>query len=236
MTLILAYLAGLLTLINPCVLPVLPIVLASALGAHPRGPLALAAGMAISFVGLGLLVASAGQVLGLDEDALAGIAALALVVFGAVLVLPGLAARFVVVTSGVSARADLALSTPREGLAGQAMVGALLGAVWSPCIGPTLGAAIALAAQGGSLWVAGATMAAFALGVASVILALAYGARIWLARNRARMQRFAIAARPVLGGVMIATGLALWFGLHHWVEAALIAVLPDWFLLLSISI
>jgi cytochrome c biogenesis protein CcdA len=67
MDLVLGYLAGLLTLINPCVLPVLPIVIASALQASRFGPVALAAGMSLSFVGLGLLVAVAGRSLGLTE-------------------------------------------------------------------------------------------------------------------------------------------------------------------------
>ena len=54
MDLFFAYIAGLLTLINPCVLPVLPIVLATALNADRRGPIALAAGMSLSFVTLGM--------------------------------------------------------------------------------------------------------------------------------------------------------------------------------------
>lgn len=57
MEFILAYAAGVLTLINPCVLPVLPVVLAGALGANPKGPLALATGMSVSFVLLGVLPA-----------------------------------------------------------------------------------------------------------------------------------------------------------------------------------
>jgi cytochrome c biogenesis protein CcdA len=236
MTIVLAYLAGLLTLINPCVLPVLPLVLASALSAHRLGPLALAGGMALSFVGLGLALASAGQVLGLSEDGLARIGALGLVGFGAVLLVPRLSAGFASATGGLAARADAALPAAPAGLWGQALAGAGLGAVWSPCIGPTLGAAIALAAEGGSLAQAGAVMAAFALGVASFMLALAYGARAWMARNRARMMRLASAARPAMGVLFLATGLALWFGLHHRAEAALIGLLPDWFLDLSISI
>ena len=61
MDLIFGYLAGLLTLVNPCVLPVLPIVLASALQAHRLGPVALAAGMSASFVILGVGIAALGN-------------------------------------------------------------------------------------------------------------------------------------------------------------------------------
>ncbi|MEJ2023141.1 MAG: cytochrome c biogenesis protein CcdA, partial [Maritimibacter sp.] len=65
---ILAYAAGLITLVNPCVLPVVPIVIGSALSAHRLGPLALTAGMSLSFVSFGLLVTSFGYAIGLTEE------------------------------------------------------------------------------------------------------------------------------------------------------------------------
>ena len=68
MELFLGYVAGLLTLINPCVLPVLPIVLATALQAGRHGPLALAAGMSVSFVALGMLVSVAGRAFGITDE------------------------------------------------------------------------------------------------------------------------------------------------------------------------
>ena len=79
--LIFAYGAGLLTLINPCVLPVLPIVLVSALNADRRGPIALAAGMSLSFVAFGMLVASAGHAIGLNERLLAQVGAAMMIGF-----------------------------------------------------------------------------------------------------------------------------------------------------------
>ena len=75
MDIVLGYLAGLLTLINPCVLPVLPIVLASAAQRHRLGPLALACGMAGSFAVLGLVVTAFGAAVGLDADRMAQIGA-----------------------------------------------------------------------------------------------------------------------------------------------------------------
>ena len=83
------------------------------------------------------------------------------------------------------------------------------------------------------MW-AGAVMAFFALGVASVMLALAYGARAALMRRRAAMQSLAARARPVMGITLIAVGLMIFFRLHHVVEAWLIAVLPVWLQDLSV--
>lgn len=238
MTLILAYIAGLLTLINPCVLPVLPIVLASALGRHPAGPVALAAGMAGSFVIFGLLIAVAGRSLNLSAETLSAGAALVMMLFGAALLLPRAGAVFQAATAGLAARADAGIDNvqARGGLAGQALGGVLLGAAWSPCIGPTLGGAIALASSGGSLLAAGGIMAAFAAGVATLMLALAYGAREMLMRNRARAQALAVRARPVLGVVFIFTGLLILTGALRAVEALAIQHLPIWLQDLSVSL
>jgi cytochrome c-type biogenesis protein len=237
MDLILAYLAGLLTLINPCVLPVLPIVLASALQAHRLGPVALAAGMSASFVVLGLTVAAAGVAIGLDSDQLMKIGAVAMIGFGLVLLVPRLNEGFATATAGFSARADTGIDqVDRSGLAGQAIGGALLGAVWSPCVGPTLGGAISLAAQGQSILWAGLIMTAFAAGVSSVILALGYGARAALQRRRDLMRRIAEKAKPIMGVIFLAVGLMIFFGLNYKIEGWILNLIPIWLQDFSVSI
>ena len=122
------------------------------------------------------------------------------------------------------------------GLPGQFLAGALLGAVWSPCIGPTLGAAISLAAQGQDLLRAGTIMTAFAAGVSTLILILAYGARSTLAPRQAALRRLAVRAKPLMGATFVLIGLALWFRLNHRVDAWLLDVLPPWLVDFSVSI
>lgn len=237
MELIFAYLAGLLTLINPCVLPVLPIVLASSLHRDRGAPLALAAGMSLSFVALGLGVTALGPALGLDADSVARAAALAMVGFGLVMLVPAWSGRFSTATAGFAARADAQIdATSDAGLGGQFLSGALLGAVWSPCIGPTLGAAIALASTGESLGRAGAIMTAFAFGVSTLILGLAYGAKSAIRRRQTLLRSLADRAKPVMAVTFIAVGLALWFGLHHVIDGWLIETLPAWLIDFSVSI
>lgn len=232
-----AYAAGLLTLINPCVLPVLPIVLASALNASRLGPVALAAGMSLSFVALGVLVTAFGASIGLTQDGLAQIGAAIMVVFGLVLLIPALAQRFELATAGFAAGADQKINTiDTQGLQGQFLGGLLLGAVWSPCIGPTLGGAIALASQGENLVFAAAIMTFFALGVSTLILALGLGAREAIRSRTTALRGLAERSKPILGATFVAVGVMLLLKVHHMVEAWAIRVLPYWFQDLSVAL
>lgn len=237
MELLFAYGAGVLTLINPCVLPVLPIVLATALQASKWGPVALAGGMSLAFVVFGFGVAAFGYALGIDEQTIAQASAVMMVVFGVILLVPRFSAGFATATAGFASRADTGLdAVDRSGLSGQFVGGLLLGAVWSPCVGPTLGGAISLASQGESLLRAFAIMVFFALGVSSIVLALGYGARSALQRRQALMRRIATNARPVMGIVFIAVGLALFFKLHYIIEAWALDNMPIWLQDLSVAL
>lgn len=237
MELILAYAAGLLTLINPCVLPVLPVVLAGALQADRLGPLVLALGMSVSFVALGVLVTAFGYGIGLTSDRVAQGGAALMVLFGLVMLVPAAQRRFATATSGIAASADSTLGGfDQSQLRGQFLGGLLIGAVWSPCIGPTLGSAIALASQGEGLGQATMIMVGFAMGVSTLILGIGYGARGLLQRNRATMMRIAQAAPKIMGVVFVLVGLGLLFKLHHMIDAWLLGVMPAWLVDLSVSI
>lgn len=237
MELVFAYIAGLLTLINPCVLPVLPIVLATALQASRHGPLVLAAGMSLSFVTLGMAVTTFGYAVGLNEQDIARAGAVLMVGFGLILLVPRFSAAFSTATAGVAASADAGLdNVDRNTLRGQFLGGMLLGAVWSPCVGPTLGGAISLASQGQSLGWAAAIMVFFAMGVSTIIIALGYGARSALMKRQALMRRIAVAARPVMGVVFVAVGLMLLLNVHHMLEGWLLSVLPAWLIDLSVFV
>lgn len=229
------YLAGLLTLINPCVLPVLPIVLASALQGDRRGPVYLCAGISLSFVALGLGLAQLGPALGVFPETIERVAALVMIGFGLVLLVPSLNVRFASATAGFASGADARIG--RLDQAGPARMfagGALLGAVWSPCIGPTLGGAIALAARGEHLAQAAGIMVTFALGVSTVLLALAYGAQAQIAKRRNAMMTLAARSKPIMGGAFVLIGAAIWFRLHIALEEWALDVLPYWFSDLSI--
>lgn len=237
MDLLLGYGAGLLTLINPCVLPVLPIVLATALQADKRGPIALAAGMSLAFVVLGLGVATLGYALGIREETVAKAAAILMIGFGLILLVPRFSAGFAMATAGVSTRADSQMDViDNSGLKGQFLGGMLLGAVWSPCVGPTLGGAIGLASQGESLWLAGGIMFAFAMGISTIILVLGYGARSVIMKRQAMMRKIADKSRPVMGLVFITVGVVILTNFIRVIEGWMVQNLPAWLIDLSVTI
>ena len=237
MEFVFAYLAGLLTLINPCVLPVLPIVLVSALNASRMGPVALAAGMSVSFVTFGVLVTAFGAAIGLTQDVLAQIGAGLMIVFGTILLVPAFARRFEMATAGMAGSADAQMNeVDANGVRGQFIGGLLLGAVWSPCIGPTLGGAIALASQGENLGYVTLIMWAFALGVSTIILVLGLGAREAIRSKANALRGLAERSKPILGVTFLAVGLMLFFNVHHIIEGWAVENMPAWLLDLSVSV
>jgi cytochrome c biogenesis protein CcdA len=235
--LLLAYGAGLLTLINPCVLPVLPIVLASALSEDKRGPLALAAGLSLSFVTLGMLVATLGHSIGLTEETLSRAGAILMLVFGSILLIPAFGRRFELATAGMASGADAKLhGMDLSGFKGQFLGGLLLGAVWSPCIGPTLGGAIALASQGENLLRAASIMIFFALGISTLILGLGFGAGNAIRARANALRSIAEKSKPLMGALFIAVGLMILFKFHHVLEAWAVQALPIWLQDLSVAL
>lgn len=229
LTLGLAFVAGLLSVLSPCVLPLLPLVLGSAASEHRLGPAALAAGLALSFTGIGLFVATVGFALGLDTDLFRTLGALGLVAVGLVLLVPAAGDRLAAAAGPLADRAERRFGgRSSAGLSGQFGVGLLLGAVWAPCVGPTLGAASLLAAQGRDLPAVAATMGAFGLGAALPLLLLGNLSRGLLLRARGRMMRFGRGLKAGLGLLLVATGLLVASGLDKRLETALVEASPDW--------
>ncbi len=225
----LAFIAGVLSVLSPCVLPLIPIVMATAASAHRYGPFALSAGVAISFVGLSLFVATIGFAVGLDGGFFRFVAASLLIVIGTVLVVPALQQRFAVAAGPVSNWADQALGTyAGPGVLGQFGVGIVLGAVWSPCVGPTLGAASLLAAQGKDLGQVALTMLSFGLGAVVPLLILGALSREILNRWRDTLASAGSGGKYVLGGVLILTGLAILTGFDKTLETQIVSISPAW--------
>jgi cytochrome c biogenesis protein CcdA len=225
----LGYVAGILTTLSPCVLPIVPIVIATALAAHRLGPYALALGLTISFAAVGIFVAAVGASLGLDQALFRNAAAIVLIAFGVVLVSTRLQERVAQAASGLSAAGDGFISRlSMDGLAGQFVIGIVLGVIWSPCVGPTLGAATTLASQGQNLAQISLLMVIFGLGAGTPLAALGSVSRTTMVQLRGRMLAAGKLGKSVLGIVLVLLGIAILSGFDKALESRLVGIYPDW--------
>ena len=208
MTIALAFLAGVLSILSPCVLPLVPVVLGAAVSEHRLGPVALAAGLAGSFVAIGGVL-------------LAGL--------GPVLVITRSQANLATAAGPVSDWTERQFGGfSRKGVSGQFGLGLLLGAVWAPCVGPTLGTAMILAARGEDLGHSALTMGAFGLGSAMPLLALGLLSGEAILRWRGRMLSAGSGMKAALGALLFAAGVLVLTGFDKVLEAAMVRSAPSW--------
>ncbi len=225
----LAVLAGILSILSPCVLPLLPLVLGAAAAQHRFGPALLALGVALSFVAIGLFVATIGFAIGLDDSVFRVGSAALMILAGLVLVAPPLQTRLSAAAGPLSDKIDSVFrGFPATGALGQFGLGLVLGAVWSPCVGPTLGAASVLAARGEHLEQVALTMAAFGLGAALPLLLLGALSRRLMSSWRDSLLGAGKRVKQGLGALLIIMGALIVSGLDKNVEAGLVAASPAW--------
>lgn len=229
-----AFAAGVLSILSPCVLPILPIVFGAALARDRWAPAALAAGIALSFTAAGLLLATVGFALGFDAGWLRGVAAVLLIAFAFVLLVPAVEARFALAVGGFGAAIEGATRRfALEGVRGQFVLGLALGAAWSPCVGPTLGAASLLAAQGRDWVQVALTMLAFALGASLPLVGLGVLSQRLAGRWRGALRTAGRQGRVALGAVAGLVGVLIVTGLDRPVEAFLVDASPLWLMQLT---
>ena len=226
LNLVFAFAAGSLSILSPCVLPLVPVVLGTAASKGRYGPLLLAAGLVLSFVIIGMFVSLVGFSIGLDGKFFRLISAVMLISIGLLLAVPFLQRQFAIASGPVGNWAQEKFGGSETG--GQFGIGLLLGAVWSPCVGPTLGAASLLAAQGQNLGQVAITMICFGLGVAVPLVIIGMMSRELLMRWRGRMLSSGSTVKSVLGVLFVFTGVMIVSGQDKFLEAALVDASPVW--------
>jgi cytochrome c-type biogenesis protein len=193
----LALLGGVLTVLSPCVLPILPVLLGRAIQSHTYGPLALVTGLIAGF-------ALAGSLLGISASWLTGLAnllrngAIALLLFlGILAIFPTWSYRvFSYIPVGKWTK-----KSERVGLVGEFWLGTQLGLLWTPCAGPVLGGILVLAAVKHQIAGAFGLLVAYGIGAGLPLLAIAYGGRAFSQRILNLRSHSAILQR--VGGLMI---------------------------------
>ncbi|MFN8160852.1 MAG: cytochrome c biogenesis protein DipZ [Solirubrobacterales bacterium] len=217
-----AIVAGAATALSPCVLPVLPVVLAASATGGRRRPLGVVTGLALSFTFATVALVYLIDALGLPGELPRRLAIVVLIGFGAVLLVPPVSARLEGRASALTAR--FAPTGMRgEGFGGGLLVGAMLGFVYAPCAGPILAGVITVSAA--QSFTAGrlAVALAYGLGSAAVLYLLALGGRRLSARLSARSGAFQMA----MGAVMVLVGVAMLADLDTRFETAIASDVPS---------
>ncbi len=231
LTLAFSLLAGALSTLSPCVLPIVPIIMSSAMQVARLGPIALLAGLALSYTLVGTGLALFGSSLGVDAGWVRNISAGLMILFGTMFLMPALQQGLVKLLTPLTAGANAQIANFKaDSLWGQGLLGLMLGLVWSPCVGPTLGAAVTLASQGDSALQALLTMFVFGLGAALPMGLLAYGSRAAMSGRRKAMGEAGLWGKRVMGVGLVLVGALVLSGADHFLEAWLTRQMPPWLL------
>lgn len=218
---LLALAAGFVVIVSPCVLPILPILIASMVKGNRFYPLYFTIGIVITFTILGTAFSSLARAFGLSRTLLNDIAIWVLIVMGIVMTVPVLER---LVTKLFSPLEKLGSSGPKDVKRpwDALLLGILTAFVWIPCTGPVLGSILTLAASQENVFRAGLLLFTYAVGAGIPILAISYGGN----RVTARLQFFKThpeATKRSFGIVLILAALALKFG---WLRYAEVIILP----------
>lgn len=222
----LSFMAGNIAVLSPCVLPAIPFIISSALEKNKLGPVILSLGLITSFTVIGASIAMFGSFLGLDQDLIRKVSAMMMLVLGLAFVSVKIQNWSNLEFNRLANIANNILDkAPLTGLKGQFLVGLLVGAVWSPCIGPTLGSAIALAGQTKTRFQGSSLILIYSLGIIVPFLLMAYCTH-YFGQIKSKAITFAVRGKFFLGLIMITFGISVLTGLDKAFEGLVFDLMP----------
>lgn len=218
-----AFLGGIVTILSPCILPILPIVLSGSVTGGKRRPLGVVTGFIVSFTFFTLFLSTIVRMTGLSADALRMVAVFVIALFGLSLIIPPLQKQMELLFTRLSRFGPK--STANDGYLAGVLVGISLGLVWTPCVGPILASIITLAATSRVGPDAVILTLAYTTGTAIPLLAITYGGRNlltshpWLVKNTQAIQRS-------FGVLMLLTAVAIFFSWDRQFQAYILEKFP----------
>ncbi len=222
-----AFLAGLVTILAPCIWPILPIVLSAGATGGERKPLGIVTGLAVSFMLIILALASLVKVIPFDPDSLRTLAVVIIGFLGLTMIIPALGARLEAAVSRLGGLGGRFTQRSGTGFGSGFVVGFALGIVWSPCAGPILATIATLAAtQAVSFNVVLITFA-FVAGVAVPLFILAVLGQKVLAKTRF-FSRYTKRIQQGFGVIMILAALAIYTGYDRTLQTKILDAFPGY--------
>jgi len=226
----LTFLAGLLTVTTPCIIPILPPMLAGSVG-HKLRPVAIVLGMSITFTLMGGLFSVMGIASGISGGFYRVILSFVIIGFGAVMIDEDInkvytkySSLFVNSVMGRFRKGPVAPGG--ESLKGAFALGLTLGIVWIPCVGPILGAVLTYASFTGNVGAGSLLLLTYSVGLSLPMLAIAYGGKYTSSRCGI-LKDNAYLLRKIAGWVLIFSGIAILLGIDKMIQTALLPYVPD---------
>lgn len=223
--LLFAFIGGVVTILSPCILPILPIILSGSVGGGKKKPLGIVFGFILSFTFFTLFLTSIVNILGISADFLRNLSMIVILGFGISLLVP----KFQVVLEKLFSK--LANKTPKQGestgFGGGIVIGLSLGLIWTPCVGPILASVISLAITGSVTGSAFFITIAYSLGTAIPMLIIMYGGRQLLQKvpgllkNTGKIQK-------AFGVLMIITAIGIFFNADRSFQSYILKVFPNY--------
>lgn len=229
LNLVLALLAGVVTIAAPCTLPMLPILLGASVGQTGKvRPAMIAAGFVMSFSATALALSAITRIFDFDPNSLRTAATVLLLGFGLLMIWPRPFEWLSVRLNGLIGSAGSA--EPRqgnhEGNLGGFVLGTTLGLVWTPCAGPVLGSILTVVATSTDTAWASVLLVVYAIGAAIPMLAIAYGGQAVTTRVRS-VARISPRLQQGFGAIVIAFAVASWFQYDTLIVAWLTGFYPS---------
>ncbi len=222
-----AFLSGLVTILAPCIWPILPIVLsASVAGGGGRArSVGITFGVMSSFTVFTLTVSALVRVFGIDPAVLRLVSVVVLMILAVMMIVPQLAVGFELLVGRLANVFGKAGNEKQAGFWPGFLTGVSLGGVWSPCAGPILAAIATLAATGGVGVQAIVVTIAYVTGVGVPLFAFSYGGQAFLARTKL-INRFTGRIQQVFGVVMLVVAVGIYFHYDVLLQAKILEQLP----------
>ncbi len=223
---LLALIAGILTIAAPCILLPLPILLGSSVGQKSKTrPLFITLGFVITFSVLGIALNYLVQNAGIDPNALRTIAVILLAIFALFMIWPTPFEKLTAHLSGLLNRAARTGQAAGTGNWGGFVMGVVIGIIWTPCAGPILGSILTLIAQEESTGKALGLLLAYAIGAGIPMILIAYGGQAVTGKVRA-IARYATRIQQVFGVILLLLAIAIYFQYDTLLQAKLINKFP----------
>ncbi len=232
LSIIVIFIAGIVTIFKPCCLPVVPVVMSGSAGGRLR-PLAIVAGMTLSFTLMGTLISGFGAALGNFSFYMRNLSIIFIIAMGAVLFDSDINMEFIKISSSLTQKVrnnvgflnGHSKNTSEQGLFGGFLLGMSLGIVWIPCVGPILGAVLAYVASVGNMSYGASMLFVYSVGMSLPMLSIAfYGKKVtnrykWFSRNGEMLKKLS-------GLVLIVVGVMLLFNIDKLMIRALSSYFP----------